>query len=226
MLIPIGDVNPRERFPWVTCALIAANLAVFYFVNLRPPEEFEAIVFGYALIPAEFRVVTLFTSMFMHADALHLLGNMLFLWIAGDNVEDRCGKAVYLAFYLSAGAAAGAVHTLSITEASFRIPTLGASGAISAVLGAYLLLFPRHKIRFFYFLFIVAGIVYLPSWLALGAWFGLQLLEAARPDADRMGGVAYWAHIGGFVYGFGILLILRVLGLVRPPRRPPRREEE
>jgi membrane associated rhomboid family serine protease len=171
MLIPIGDVNPRERFPWVTYALIAANVTVFYFVNLRPPDEFEAIVYQYALIPGEFRPVTLFTSMFMHADPLHLLGNMLFLWIAGDNVEDRCGKAVFLVFYLSAGAAAGAVHTLSITEASFRIPTLGASGAISAVLGGYLLLFPRHKIRFFYFLFIAAGILYLGAHRGIRVWF-------------------------------------------------------
>jgi membrane associated rhomboid family serine protease len=220
MIIPFGDINPRRRFPWVNYGLIAANVGVFIALFFRP--EYQRIVDQYGLIPTEFRFRDLFTSAFLHGDPFHLLGNMLYLWIVGDNVEDRLGHPGYLMFYLLSAAAAGFVH-MGFNMGS-RIPTIGASGAVSGVLGAYALLFPLSRIKFlfvFWFLFFVRiDTIYLPAVVAIGFWFLLQLLlgfmVASRP---MMGGVAYWAHIGGFLFGVILVLLARQMGLVSRARR-------
>lgn len=224
-LIPVGDVNPRERLPLVNYGLIAANIAVFVWMASLPEGRIEEIVTGWSIVPSGWRVSTFFTSMFMHADVLHLGGNMLFLWIAGDNVEDRLGKPLYLLFYLAAGVSAGAVHILTVTPASMDVPTLGASGAISGVLGAYVILFPTARIRFLYWIIYVVGFVTLRSWVAIGAWFGLQLLDAVVMDPELGGGVAYWAHIGGFAFGAGVIFLLALFRVVKGGVRASRREE-
>jgi membrane associated rhomboid family serine protease len=221
IFIPVGDINPRERFPWVNYSLIAANVAVFFWSVSVP----ERTVLAWALVPSEMSPVTMLSSMFLHGDVFHLAGNMLFLWIAGDNVEDRCGPWLYFAFYVAAGLVAGGAHVLTVTEASAHIPTVGASGSISGVLGAYLILFPWARIRFFYWVIIVAGFVTLRSWFAIGAWFALQLVSVLAATDDSMGGVAYWAHIGGFAFGFGAMFLLAGLRLVRAPRRAALNED-
>lgn len=215
IFVPVGDINPRERFPWINYSLIAANVAIFVWSVSVPEKK----VLAWALVPSQMEPITLVTSMFLHADIFHLGGNMLFLWIAGDNVEDRCGPWLYLAFYMAAGLVAGGAHVLTVTTASAHIPTVGASGSISGVLGAYLILFPWARIRFFYWIFVVAGFVTMRSWFAIGAWFALQLLAVLLTTDDRIGGVAYWAHIGGFAFGVAVMFIFASLRLVRFPRR-------
>jgi len=217
LLIPISDINPRERFPLINYLLIAANIAVFVLTVKLPGEFYQR----WALVPADARPLAFITSMFLHAGLAHLGANMLFLWVAGDNIEDRCGKGLYLAFYLGAGIVAGAVHVLTVTQAGASIPTVGASGAISGVLGAYVILFPWARIRCFYWVIVVAGLVTLPSWVFIGIWFGFQLLAVTAIEQEGVGGVAYWAHIGGFAFGVGAMMLFRVLGLVRPGRRAP-----
>jgi membrane associated rhomboid family serine protease len=145
---------------------------------------------------------------------------MLFLWIFGDNVEDRFGHILFVVFYISAGLVAGAVHMLTITQAQANLPTIGASGAVSGILGAYLILFPRVQVLvYFGFIFFTR----LPSWMAIGSWFILQLIPVFLLSPKESAGIAYWAHIGGFAFGFVVTILLRALGLVTPGpyvRRP------
>jgi len=221
MIIPIGDVNPRRRFPFINYLIIAVNVGIFIVYYFFRP-GYEKIVLNYGLIPAAFSLRDLFTSAFLHGDLFHLFGNMLYLGIVGDNVEDRLGHLGYLGFYLLSAATAGLVHIAFNTDS--QIPTIGASGAVSSVLGAYALLFPFSRIKFLFiiwFLFFVrVGTLHLPAVVAIGFWFVLQLLlgfmVAARPT---MGGVAYWAHIGGFLFGCILVLLARGMGLVGQPRR-------
>lgn len=220
IIIPIGDINPRRRFPFVNYGLVAVNVGIFIAFFFRP--EYERIVYYYGLIPAEFRYRDLFTSAFLHGGALHLFGNMLYLWIVGDNVEDRLGHLGYLMFYLMSAAAAGFVH-IAFNRGS-PVPTIGASGAVSGVLGAYAFLFPRSRIKFlfvFWVLFFVrVGTLYLPAVAAIGFWFLLQLFFGLKVTGrPMMGGVAYWAHIGGFLFGLILVLLARQMGLVSRPRR-------
>lgn len=199
-MLPIGDDNSRRRiFPFITYLLIAANLVVF-FSELRGGEAF---ILRWSFIPARFTAdpaagfLTIFSAMFMHAGWLHLLGNLLYLWIFGDNVEDRMGHLKFLLFYLACGVAATFVQFFFTTGSS--IPNLGASGAIAGVLGSYLLLFPRGRVYMLFFRFITP----VPAWLALGFWIILQVISGAGSltTAGMTGGVAYMAHIGGFVAG-------------------------
>ena len=207
-MFPIGDDNTARRtVPVVTYALIALNV-LFFFVELAGGDAF---IETWSFVPTRFLAnpagdfVTVFTSMFMHAGWLHIGGNMLYLWIFGDNVEDRFGHARYLVFYLLCGIAATFAQLVFSLGSS--IPNLGASGAIAGVLGAYVLLFPQRNVR----VMVGYGITQMPAIIVIGLWFVLQLFSgigsiAATTDT---GGIAYMAHIGGFIAGVVLALILR-----------------
>ena len=218
-MIPIRDQNPTRHTPIMNYLLIAANVLVFLFFLMAGANQ-EALVYQFALIPANVTagvdlgdVRDIFTSMFMHGGWAHLLGNMLYLWIFGDNVEDRMGSFNYLIFYLAGGVAASLAHIL--TNPGSQIPTVGASGAIGAVLGAYLVLYPRSRVLTFIPLGFFMRLTLVPASIVLGLWFVLQLfsgvLSLGGPD---VGGVAFWAHIGGFVAG-----VYFVRKFVRKPRQ-------
>ena len=205
-MIPIRDQNPTRHAPIMNYLLIAANVLVFLFFLMAGANQ-EALVYQFALIPSNVTagvdlgdVRDIFTSMFMHGGWAHLLGNMLYLWIFGDNVEDRLGSFKYLLFYLAGGVAASLAHIL--TNPGSQIPTVGASGAIAAVLGAYLVLYPRSRVLTFIPLGFFMRLTLVPASLVLGLWFVLQLFNGVVSlGGPEMGGVAFWAHIGGFAFG-------------------------
>ncbi len=205
-MIPIRDQLPTRNVPIVNYLLIAANIAVFIFQWLAEANE-EALIYEFALIPANFvsnltigEVTDIFTAMFMHAGLAHLGGNMLYLWIFGDNVEDSMGAGKYLLFYLVGGIVASLTQIL--TNPGSQIPTVGASGAIAAVLGAYLVLYPQSKVLTIIPLGFFIRMTLLPASIVLIFWFVLQFFSGifalGGPD---VGGIAFWAHIGGFVSG-------------------------
>ena len=205
-MIPLRDEIPTRRVPIVNYALIAANVLVYLFQSMLGSQE-QTLVYEFALIPFEFTsslsigdISDMFTSMFMHAGLAHIGGNMLYLWIFGDNVEDRMGRGRYFIFYLLGGIVASLTHIF--TNPVSQIPTVGASGAIAAVLGAYLVLYPQSKVLTLIPLGFFLRLSMLPAALVLGLWFVLQffsgVISLGGPD---LGGVAFWAHIGGFVTG-------------------------
>jgi membrane associated rhomboid family serine protease len=207
MLFPFGDDNSSRRtLPVVTYALIALNVLVFAIeLNLGAP-----FIRKWAVVPRQLaanpsaEIPTIFTSMFMHAGWMHLLGNMLFLWIFGDNVEDRLGRAKFLIFYLVCGIVATLAQVAVSAESS--IPILGASGAISGVLAGYLVLFPKGQIK----VLMRGGVVALPALVVIGLWIVLQLISGigSFTHSAQTGGVAYMAHIGGFVAGLALAFLL------------------
>jgi membrane associated rhomboid family serine protease len=208
-MLPIGDDNTGRRItPVVTYILIALNV-VFFLVEMNGGEPF---IQRWAFVPRRFLAdpagdfVTLFTAMFMHAGWLHLLGNMLYLWIFGDNVEDRFGHAKFVVFYLVCGVAA--TFAQLAFSADSAVPNLGASGAVAGVLGAYLLLYPKGQVR----VMMGRGVVPAPALVVIGLWFALQLFSgigSVASTVDEGGGVAYMAHVGGFVMGFLLTFVLR-----------------
>jgi len=209
-LIPLRDENRSLSTPHITRVFIIINVFVFLFFWFLGNSSFEGAIFDYGMIPAYVvmgdRLYTLFTSMFMHANIPHLVGNMMFLYIFGDNIEDAFGHGRYFAFYFVCGIAASAMHIISITTTEeMYIPAIGASGAISGVLGAYLLLYPRARVLTLV-LYGWAYVARIPSIFFIGFWFVYQLLLGFLPQS---GGVAYWAHIGGFIAGMALALILR-----------------
>jgi len=211
-VIPLRDVIPSRTTPVVTVSLIAANVTVFlYELTLgRGVEEFTR-VFG--LVPADFSWFTLFTSMFLHGGLFHVGGNMLYLWIFGDNVEDRMGHGRFLAFYVLCGTAAALTQVFTSPDST--VPMVGASGAIAGVMGAYFVLYPRSRIVTLIPLFFFFQIVEIPAIFFLGIWFVMQFLSGVGSiAASATGGVAFWAHIGGFVAGVGGVLLFR-----RPERQ-------
>lgn len=210
-MLPIRDHNPSRRTPFVTYTLIAVNILVFLsysglFQNPRALSQFYA---AYALIPAEFSngiaMETIFTSMFLHGGWMHLLGNMLFLWIYGDNMEDEMGHAPFLGFYLCAGLAAGLAQVLSAPYSP--IPMVGASGAIAGVMGGYLLMFPKARVDILIILIVYFRILPVPAWMVLSLWFVWQFIGGIGADPNA-GGVAYWAHAGGFAAGLMLTIPL------------------
>lgn len=214
-MIPIGDDPIRGARPaYVNWLLIAINVVVFLFEITMSQPELEAFVTQWGVVPVNIlngqRLETLFTAMFMHGGWMHLIGNMVFLWIFGDNIEDILGHLGYLLFYLAGGIAAGLVHVFF--NASSTIPSLGASGAIAAVLGAYLIMFPRAQVRTLVFFGIGGYITRVSALIFLGIWFVTQLFSGVSslgvPTAQTSG-VAFWAHIGGFVFGLVIGFLLR-----------------
>jgi membrane associated rhomboid family serine protease len=221
-VIPLKDDIPTRRFPVLTVAIIAICCAV-YFLFEQGLWELGATgnerVTEYGAIPYEVTNpgeeaapgdapwwVTLFSSMFMHGSLLHLGGNMLFLWIFGNNIEDSMGRFRFIAFYLVGGLFALALQV--VTDPDSTIPTVGASGAIAAVLGGYAVLYPRARVITLVFIVIFFTVIQLPALLVLGFWFLLQLLPAfSEPVGTEGGGIAYFAHIGGFVFG---LLVIKL----------------
>jgi hypothetical protein len=214
-MFPLRDENPPLSTPYVTRALIAANVAAFVFQWLLG-DEVRGLVLAWGLVPlrltgglaegvgpATAAAPTLVTSMFLHGGWLHLLGNLWYLWIFGDNVEDRLGHARFLLFYLASGLAAAAVHILS--SPASRVPTIGASGAVAGVLGAYLVLHPRARVLTLVPLFPFFQVVALPAVLLLGLWLLFQFVGGTLAQAGPGGGVAWWAHVGGFVFGMAAI---------------------
>ena len=214
-MIPLRDTIPSARLPVVTWALIAANVVVFLH-EASLGRHLEAFVFTYGLVPRHFGATTLVTSMFLHGGVLHLGGNMLFLHIFGDNVEDRLGHLRYLVFYLLCGAAAGLAQVVSAPTSA--VPMVGASGAIAGVSGAYFLFFPRARVVTLVPILIFVQIVEVPAVLFLLVWFLWQLLSGVATFGQEggLGGVAFWAHVGGFVAGMALGPLLRERRPVRP----------
>ena len=223
-MIPIRDENPSGSVPVVTLAMIAVNAAVFVYELLLGPNVTEffdrwgmvplrvSLALGEGTEPVLAPALTFTTSMFLHGGWAHLLGNMWYLWIFGDNLEDRLGKLRFIAFYLAGGLVAGGVqYALHSTSGA---PTVGASGAIAAVLGGYALLYPGARVFTLLPIFPFIRIVPLPAVLVLGLWFVLQFFSGALAlGSGASGGVAWWAHIGGFAFG---LLAVRIFA--RPSR--------
>lgn len=203
-MLPIRDHNPSERTPYVCYALIALNVAIFLYTVIvaETNDTLRFIYWDYAMIPARIdageNYISLITSQFLHGGWLHLGGNLLFLWIYGDNLEEEFGHAGFLIFYLACGALAAYAQYLA-APTSFT-PTIGASGAIAGVMGGYLLLFPRAKIDILIIFVVFFRIFPLSAWIVLGVWLALQLIGGFGTPADGAG-VAYWAHIGGFAAG-------------------------
>ena len=203
-MIPIRDHNPSGRTPYVTYALMAANIGIFLsYVGLFADQRALMLFFyEWAMTPVlvtnEGTYGTLFSSMFLHGGWLHLAGNMLFLWIFGDNMEEEFGHVGFLVFYLACGLAAALAQLASAPLS--QVPTVGASGAIAGVMGGYLLLFPKAKVDILIFIIFIIRIISIPAWIMLGLWFIFQLFGGVGSNAD-MGGVAYWAHAGGFIAG-------------------------
>lgn len=200
-MFPVSDVIPSRTFPAVTIGLIVVNALVFLYSVTLPDPLLNRFIYTYALIPAHFSWASAITSMFLHGSWGHIIGNMLFLWIFGDNVEDRMGHVAYLIFYLAAGTIAALVQTATATAST--IPMLGASGAIAAVMGAYFVLYPQSRVLTAVFLFFFFDLVEIPAIFFLGIWFVMQLFSGVGSiaSASQTGGVAFWAHIGGFVTG-------------------------
>ena len=218
MFIPLRDENPTRRFPFITVSLIILNAGVFLFQALSPqglshyvqrmgviPYEithFQTLAEGIRLSPP----LTLVAAMFLHGSLFHLLGNMLFLWIFGNNVEDFLGPFRFVPFYLLSGLGASFIQVLFSPNS--RVPMIGASGAIAGVLGAYLLLYPAARVLTLVFLFFFIRVIAIPAAYVLGLWFVLQILNVGMG-----GGVAWFAHIGGFLFG---MTIIKLFGGRRP----------
>jgi membrane associated rhomboid family serine protease len=209
MFIPLRDENPTRRIPVVTVFIVALNCLIFLY-EVISPQGLDYYTLTMGAIPYEvthFKTLghiprlspplTLLTSMFLHGSLFHLLGNMLFLWVFGNNVEDFIGRLRFIVFYLVCGLGAGLTHI--VFNPNSRVPMIGASGAIAGVLGAYFVLFPRARVFTFVFLFIFIRIVPIPAAYVLGFWFLMQVLNVGLG-----GGVAWFAHIGGFVIGIGL----------------------
>jgi len=229
-MIPIRDDTPRFSAPFITYFIIALNTLVFLFelsVNEQGRGALNGLIYHFGVVPLRFDHILaawpassltglflpILSSMFLHASWLHLIGNMWFLWIFGDNIEDYLGHFSYLLFYLVCGFAAAITHIL--LNAGSRTPSVGASGAIAGVMGAYFVLYPRARVMMWFppiFFF------HLPAWLVLGYWFFMQFLSGAATSiaetSQTNGGIAFWAHVGGFVAG---VVLIKVL-----PERPRR----
>jgi membrane associated rhomboid family serine protease len=217
-MIPLRDVIPSRTIPVVTVTLIVINAVLYayeWMIWAADPDLLQAFVYHYGLVPVRFHWASVFTSMFLHANFLHVLSNMWFFWIFGDNVEDRLGHGRFLVFYLLCGLVAAVAQT--IMSPYSRVPTIGASGAIAGVMGAYLVLYPRSRVLTLIPPFIF-WVVEIPAVFFLGYWFLIQLFNGvgtiAATTSTTSGGVAFWAHIAGFVTGVSLVFALR-----RPERQ-------
>ena len=198
-MIPLRDVIPTRTFPFITILIIVLNSLAFLYEQSLTDAAFRTLTQMFAMVPATLVWSTIITSMFMHGGWLHFLGNMLYLWIFGDNVEERLGHGTFLLFYFVCGIAAGLAHVYM--NPMSRLPTMGASGAIAGVMGAYFVLYPYSRILTLIPLFIFVRIVEVPAVVFLGIWFGMQFFSGALSAGSDAGGVAFWAHVAGFVAG-------------------------
>jgi membrane associated rhomboid family serine protease len=226
-MIPIRDEQPRFSTPYLNNFLIGLNLLIFLFESVLDPASLKIMLFQFGVIPSHVTallagrggyapasvLLPFFTSMFLHGSWMHVIGNMWFLWIFGDNIEDQLGHFTYLIFYLLSGVVAA--MTQVALDPGLRVPTVGASGAIAGVLGAYFVLYPKARVLTWFppiFFF------HLPAWIMLGYWFVLQFLSGAASSiaysSQTSGGIAFWAHVGGFVAG---VILIKIL-----PERPRR----
>ena len=233
-MFPISDDNPRHLTPWVSWTIIGLNIVAFLWQLSLGPAGGERVIYALGFIPARFfghaelppeldgadPWATILTSMFMHGGWLHLGSNMLYLWIFGDNIEDSMGHVRFLVFYLLCGAAAALAQ--GFVDPASAIPMVGASGAISGVLGAYILLHPRATVRVLIFLGLFITVAHVPAMIVLGIWFLLQLVSGFATPAEGSG-VAFWAHIGGFVAGFVLISLFkrRYVHILEKPRHKP-----
>jgi len=213
-MIPIRDINPTRRFPLITVGIIVLNVLVFGFEFLLPVNALEGLVETWGLTPYRLTgleplaFVTVFTSMFLHSGVAHLLGNMLYLWIFGDNIEAAMGPARFIVFYLLCGVGAALGQTL-VSPLS-TIPMVGASGAISGIMGGYLLLYPRAEVETLVFLGYFIRLIRLPTTVVLGSWIVMQLFSGVLSlGMQAAGGVAWFAHIGGFAVGIVLVSLFR-----------------
>jgi membrane associated rhomboid family serine protease len=225
-MIPIRDDTPRYSTPYVTYFIIALNVVVFLFelsVEMQGQRALNAMIYQFGVVPRHFEralagvgnysppalFLSILTSMFLHGGWLHIIGNMWFLWIFGDNIEDYLGHLRYLFFYLTAGVAAALTHIA--LNAGSNIPTVGASGAIAGVMGAYFVLYPRARVLTLVPLIVFFTFWWLPAWVMLGYWFVVQFLMGAATSitvSQSTGGVAVWAHVGGFITGIVLIKLL------------------
>jgi membrane associated rhomboid family serine protease len=232
LTIPLYDDNPTVRTPVVTIAFIAANVLVFLWqLGWTPREEVAysltlgfvpALFFGSKSLPPEVVLLpswaTIFTSMFLHGGLMHIAGNMLFLWIFGNNVEDAVGRVRYVFFYLACGIAAALAQ--AFVDPASSVPMVGASGAIGGVLGAYIVLHPRANVRVFVWIIFFIRLINVPAALLLGVWFGMQIFGVLTPGD---GGIAFAAHVGGFLAGVGLVFLLHrpSVPVLQPARTQP-----
>ncbi len=218
-MIPLRDDQHRFSTPFLNYFLIGLNLLIYLFEATLDPRSLQRLLLHLGVVPAHLTalvtgtrhldpvavVLTIFTSMFLHGSWLHVIGNMWFLWIFGDNVEDYLGHFNYLLFYLLSGVAAALAQVL-LTPNSV-VPTIGASGAIAGVLGAYFVLYPRARVLTWFFVFFI----HIPAWIVLGYWFVIQFLSGAATSlayaGNSSGGLAFWAHVGGFIAGIVMIKI-------------------
>ncbi|MGB9456695.1 MAG: rhomboid family intramembrane serine protease [Bryobacteraceae bacterium] len=214
-MFPLRDTQPSYSKPVVTVMLIVVNILIFLFEFSLDPYSRNALIATYGLVPDHFAVTNIFTSMFLHGGWLHVLGNMWFLWIFGDNVEDILGHGKFLLFYLLCGVAAALAQVLASPFS--RVPMIGASGAIAGVMGAYMVKFPRARILTFVILIIFFFTFEVPAWVMLIYWFVLQLFggfdSIAASQYSQGGGTAFLAHVGGFLTG---MVLIFLLGTRRP----------
>jgi membrane associated rhomboid family serine protease len=234
LTIPLYDDNPVARIPIVTYAIIAICVLVYLWQLGLSPQEDQAVAYALGLVPAvlfgeaklhpELHLVpawaTIFTSMFLHGGLMHLVGNMLFLWIFGNNVEEALGRGRFLLFYLLCGLAAALAQALA--NPGSEVPMIGASGAIGGVLGAYIVLHPHANVRVFVWFLIFIRLINVPAWILLGLWFAMQVFSGlATPGGEA--GVAFWAHVGGFVTGIALIFVMhrRRVALLQPARTQP-----
>ncbi len=230
-MFPLRDENPTELVPVVTVVIIAFNVLVWLLVQQAGAGNgFLASLCTYGAIPADITGslapgaliqltpevacrtaglgwLTLFSSMFMHGGWMHLIGNMWFMWVFGNNIEDSMGHVRFIVFYLLCGLLAALAHI--VTAPGSTVPTVGASGAISGIMGAYLVLYPRVRVYTLFFLFVIVRVFPLPAWVLLIQWFALQLLSGVGSFGVEGGGVAFWAHIGGFVAGVALIKLFQ-----------------
>ena len=229
-MLPLRDMNVARRFPFLTYLLIIVNVLVFLWELSFPPAQLEAaLVAGLTVIPARASatpfalatILSVFRSMFFHAGWAHLLGNMLYLYLFGDNVEDRLGRMVYLLLYVGSGFAAAWMQI--IIDPTSTIPLVGASGAIAGVLGGYFILFPTVRVKGLVLLAFIFFWAEWPAWLVIGLWFLVQLFNGvASLGVEMNGGVAFFAHIGGFVFG---LVVTGLMMMIYPQPPVPERQE-
>jgi membrane associated rhomboid family serine protease len=215
-MFPLRDVIPSRTFPGVVIAIVVLNALAFLYELGLTDRELSQFVQVWGLVPGRFSGVSMMTSMFLHGGWMHFIGNMWFLWIFGDNVEDRMGHGRFVVFYLLSGIIAALAHTWSAPTS--LVPTIGASGAVAGVMGAYFVMYPQSRILTLVFIVFFVQIVEVPAVLFLGLWFLLQLVSGVGTSllpagAGMSGGIAFWAHVAGFAAG-----ALLILGFRRPER--------